>query len=206
MKKKQFDYFGTLAEMSLYATEEAKFLKETLVNFDPVKLGERRAHMHELEHACDLKKHALTTALAQEFLPPIERDDLFRLSHVTDDLADCIDNALSFLYVAAIGTIRPDAITFADLIIESSERVTELLREFANFKKSTKLKQLVIGLNEIEERGDRLFADAVRKLSAESRSTREVIEWRDIYRNFENCFDAAEAIADNVESAVLKNS
>ena len=38
MKKKQFDYFGTLAEMSLYATEEAKFLKETLVNFDPVKL------------------------------------------------------------------------------------------------------------------------------------------------------------------------
>ena len=162
--------------------------------------------MHELEHACDLKKHALTTALAQEFLPPIERDDLFRLSHVTDDLADCIDNALSFLYVAAIGTIRPDAIAFADLIIESSERVTELLREFANFKKSTKLKQLVIGLNEIEERGDRLFAEAVRKLSAESRSTREVIEWRDIYRNFENCFDAAEAIADNVESVVLKNS
>ena len=48
--------------------------------------------------------------------------------------------------------------------------------------------------------------EAVRKLSREAESTREVIEWRDVYRNFENCYDAAESIADNIESAVMKNT
>jgi uncharacterized protein Yka (UPF0111/DUF47 family) len=48
--------------------------------------------------------------------------------------------------------------------------------------------------------------DAVRKLSSTAKTTREIIEWRDVYSNFEKCFDAAESIADNVESVVLKNS
>ena len=61
-------------------------------------------------------------------------------------------------------------------------------------------------LNDLEEKGDRLYVEAVRKLSREAESTREVIEWRDVYRNFENCYDAAESIADNIESAVMKNT
>ena len=61
-------------------------------------------------------------------------------------------------------------------------------------------------MNDLEEKGDRLYAEAVRRLSREAQTTREVIEWRDIYRNFENCFDAAESIADNIESVVMKNT
>ena len=69
-----------------------------------------------------------------------------------------------------------------------------------------KLKELIIVLNDLEERGDKLYTEAVRRLSREAETTREVIEWRDVYRNFENCFDAAESIADNIESVVMKNS
>ena len=151
-KKKSFDYFEALVNMSLYALEEAKLLKDILSDFKPEVLEEQRARMHELEHRCDMEKHDMTTALVKEFLPPIERDDLFRLSHVTDDL-----------------TVR-------------------LLKEFKNFKKSDKLKGFVITLNDLEEKGDRLYVEAVRKLSREAESTREVIEWRDVYRNFENCY------------------
>ncbi|MBQ4587381.1 MAG: DUF47 family protein, partial [Clostridia bacterium] len=63
-----------------------------------------------------------------------------------------------------------------------------------------------VKLNDLEEHGDRLYIQAVRKLSTEDISTRDVIEWRDVYRNFENCFDAAETVADNIESATMKNS
>lgn len=205
-KKKKFDYFESLVNMSLYALQEAKLLKEIIVDFNHETLGERRKTMHDLEHRCDTEKHELTTALAKEFLPPIERDDLFRLSHVTDNLTDAIDGVAAFLYMADIRAIRPDSAAFADLIIECCEGACELLREFRNFKKPVRLNELIILLNDLEERGDKLYSEAVRKLSAESKSTREVIEWRDIYKKFEFCFDAAESIADNVESAVLKNS
>lgn len=205
-KKKKFDYFETLVDMSLCALGEAKLLKETLEAFDPQTIGEVRAKMHVFEHECDQKKHELTTALAQEFLPPVERDDLFRLSHVTDNLTDAIDGVIAFLYMADIREIRPDAAAFADLIIECCNETTEMLREFRNFKKPARLNELIVSINDLEERGDKLYAEAVRKLSVESKSTREVIEWRDIYRDFERCFDAAESVADNVESVILKNS
>ena len=172
-KKKSFDYFEALVNMSLYALEEAKLLKDILSDFKPEALEEQRARMHELEHRCDMEKHDMTTALVKEFLPPIERDD---------------------------------TTPFVDLIIECCENVVRLLKEFKNFKKSDKLKGFVITLNDLEEKGDRLYVEAVRKLSREAESTREVIEWRDVYRNFENCYDAAESIADNIESAVMKNT
>lgn len=206
MRNKKYDYFQALVNMSELALEEAKVLKEMFSDFDCEKITAYRDRIHKYEHECDNVKHELTTALAREFLPPIERDDLFKLSHVTDDLADCMDGVAMFLYMAAIKTVRPDSINFVDLIIESCENVVLLLTEFRNFKKSDKLKSLVIELNDIEERGDRLYTEAVRKLSLEAPSTLEVIEWRDVYRNFEKCFDAAESIADNIEMILLKNS
>ncbi len=205
-KKRNFDYFESLVNMSLYALEEAKLLKNIFNDFQPDELETQRARMHELEHKCDMEKHEMTTALVKEFLPPIDRDDLFRLSHVTDNLTDSVESVVAFLYMADIRTLRADAGEFADLIIECCENAVRLLKEFRNFKKSDKLEGLVIKLNDLEEQGDKLYAEAGRRLSREAKTTREVIEWRDVYRNFEKCFDAAESIADNIESVVMKNS
>lgn len=205
-KKKSFDYFEALIKMSECALEEANLLKEIFEHYNFDTLNEERRRIHAIEHRCDEEKHVLTTELAKEFLPPIERDDLFHLSHVADNLTDCMDDVIMFLYMAGIKTIRPDSINFLDLIIKSCENVVLLFKEFRNFKKPEKLKELIIVLNDIEEQGDRLYTEAVRKLSLESKDTLEIIEWRDIYRNFENCFDAAESIADNIEMIILKNS
>lgn len=54
-KKKSFDYFEALVNMSLYALEEAKLLKDILSDFKPEALEEQRARMHELEHRCDME-------------------------------------------------------------------------------------------------------------------------------------------------------
>ena len=100
--KKNFDYFESLVKMSEFALEEAKYLKEVLATYDPETLEEKKTHMHELEHRCDMEKHDLTTALVKDFLPPIEREDLFNLAHMTDNLTDCVENVMVFLYMADI--------------------------------------------------------------------------------------------------------
>lgn len=205
-KKKNFDYFATLCTMSDFAVREAELLKEILTDFHPERLEEQRHRMHELEHGCDTVKHDLTTALVHEFLPPVDREDLFRLAHVADNLADSVDGVVGYLYMADIRCIRPDVGAFSDLTIECCRNAAELLREFRNFKKSVRLKDLIILINDLEEKGDKLYTDAVRRLSKDAPSTRDLIEWWDLYRKFENCFDAAESIADNVESVVMKNT
>ena len=192
--------------MSEFALEEAKYLKEIFTNFNPDAMEECKNRMHDMEHSCDLEKHEFAKALVKEFLPPLERDDLFHLAHVTDNLTDSIESVVVFFYMANIRKLRGDVMEFADLIIECTQKAVELLTEFRNFKKMPEsLKSAIITLNDLEEKGDKLYMNAVRTLSSTDETTREIIEWRDVYRIFETCFDAAESIADNVESAIMKN-
>lgn len=205
-KTKGFDYFAALVRMGEYALEEAKLLREIAGAYDPDALEENHRRMHALEHACDGEKHLLTTALVRDFLPPIDRDDLFRLSHVTDNLTDSVESVTAFFYMADIRTLRADTTEFVDLIISMCQSAVDMLREFRNFKKSAKLKEYIITLNDQEEQGDRLYAAAMRRLSQSDADARTVSEWRSVYRNFENCCDAAESLADNIESVVMKNT
>ncbi len=205
-KTKRFDYFACLVNMSKLALREAKYLEEILCDFRPQDLKAHCDKMHDLEHECDVVKHELTTALVREFLPPIDREDLFRLAHITDNLTDSVENLLIYLYMANITALRADVKEFLSLTVQCCEGAVMLLEEFPHFKKTEKLREYFILLNDLEEKGDALYTQAVRNLSCETIDVRQLIEWRAIYKNFEKCFDAAESIADNVESVVLKNT
>ncbi len=206
-KKGKFNYFDCFVRMADFANREAQLFEKVVTEFNPEQLDDYRAAIHENEHACDMEKHAMAEALVRDFLPPIDRDDLFRLAHVVDNLTDSLDNIMSLFYMLNIRSLRSDAAEFASLISKSCSMVCELLGEFHNFKKSATLRDLVIALNDIEEQGDRLHADAMRRLSCEDGiNTRTLVEWREIYTCFEECFDMAESVADNIESIVMKNS
>ena len=203
---KNFNYFDCLVSMTEFSVKEAELLKQTMLNFDAATLETNCIEMHKLEHGCDMVKHGMTGALVREFLPPIEREDLFTLSHVVDDLVDKVESVLIFFYMANITKLRDDTMKFVDLIIESCNCTLEMMKEFENFKKSTTLKALLIKIHDCEEKGDQIYMQAVRNLSCSNEDTRTIIEWRDVYRCFEACFDAAEKVADTVQSAVMKNA
>ena len=192
--KKKFDYFASLCRMAEFAAEEARLLGRFAKNFAYEKTAELRAATHATERRCDEEKHAFSA------------EDLLTLARAADDLADDVDGVAAFLYMADIKALRADAADFTDLISEACEKAAEMLNELKNLNKPARLNELIAEVNEIEKRGDVLYERAVRALSVESRSTREVIEWRDIYKKFERCFNAAEALADAAETAVLKNS
>lgn len=203
---KKFDYFECLVNMAEFSLKEAELLKQTVLSYDEQILQQNKIEMHKLEHSCDMVKHQMTAALIREFLPPIEREDLFTLSHVVDELTDKVESVLIFFYMANITKLRADTMDFVNLIIECCQSVVDVMKEFGNFKKSTTLKDLLIKINDLEERGDRIYMDAVHNLSCSDEDTRTIIEWRDVYRNFESCFDAAEKIADTIQSAMMKNA
>ncbi len=205
-RKRKFDYFECLVNMSEFALKEARLLKDTFDNFGNVDMEAVRKEMHTLEHGCDIVKHSLAAALVKEFLPPIDREDLFLLGHVTDTLTDKIESVLIFFYMANITALRDDAKDFADMIISCCENVVDMLKEFKNFKKPEKIREYIVKINDLEEAGDKLYINAVRRLSLSETDTRTVIEWRDVYRSFEECCDAAEKIADEIESTIMKNS
>ena len=102
--------------------------------------------------------------------------------------------------------IKPEAVAFTKVIIRCCQALKEVMEEFCDFQKSKTLHGLIIEINALEEEGDRLFIDSMRKLHTEEEDPIQIIAWREIYSYLEKCCDACEHVADIVESVIMKNT
>ncbi|MBP7402649.1 MAG: DUF47 domain-containing protein, partial [Clostridia bacterium] len=64
----------------------------------------------------------------------------------------------------------------------------------------------IIEVNRLEEVGDKLYQKAVRALYLEEKDALEIIRWREVFDDLEECCDAIELVADLMESTMMKNS
>ena len=205
-KKKGNDYFEMMAELVTYSCDAASLLSEILRNYDAAQLENKLEKMHEIEHTADLKKHEMMNKLVKEFITPIERGDIVELSHQIDNVTDAVEDVLVRLYMFNITSLRSEAFEFCDIIIECCSKLKKLMEEFHNYKKSTKIHELIIDINALEEEADRLYTKSMRNLFMTSTDPIEITTWKENFYFFEKCCDACEAAADVVESVIMKNS
>ena len=78
--------------------------------------------------------------------------------------------------------------------------------EFPEFRKSKAIKDMIIEINHLEENGDKLYTEAMRRLYSESGDAVEILSWTAIYDRLEKCCDKCEDVADVVETVILKYS
>ncbi len=206
MAKKDSFYFNNFVESAQVSCEAAYMLKAILSDFSMDTLEKNRVLLHEIEHKGDSKRHEMTKVLVRAFITPIERDDILRLSQYIDDVTDSIEDILIRIYINNVTSIRPDSLEFIDIVIDCCNTLKKMMEEFHNFKKSKRLSEYIIEINNLEELGDDLYVRCMRNLHTSSKDPLEIIAWREIYHFFEKCCDTCENVADIIESIVIANS
>ncbi|MBQ9964308.1 MAG: DUF47 family protein [Clostridia bacterium] len=199
-------YFDNFVQSTQYSQQAAVYLVECLEQYDHNRLADKLQKMHEFEHSADGVKHEMAEALAKAFVTPVDREDLDMLSQKLDDVADLIEEILQRFYMYDIKTVPANAIAFAKQLVKACDQLVAIVQEFENFKRSKKLRELVIDLNSVEEECDRLFLSAMRELTLNSTDVLETVSWRKIYECFEACADACEHAAECVGSVIIKNT
>ena len=205
-KKEEYNYFNEFVKNSKYIVESAEILKETIANYSETKLEENIAKVHKLENEADKTLHDMRSYLIKDFLPPIDREDIVLIGHRLDDIEDYLDEILINFNILNISNVREDALEFTELLIKCANSVKDALENFENFKKAEVVKEKTIAINVLEERADRMFEKAMKKLYKEEKDPLEIIKWTTIYNCMENTTDACEKIADCLEDVVMKNS
>ena len=198
-----FENFAACAELSKKA---AMYLVECLENYDPDKIEEMLKHMHEIEHNADIKKHEITDALARAFVTPVDREDLDMLSHNLDRVTDRIEEIMQKFYIYNIQSVEHSVVEFAAKLVSICELLCELMNEFENFKRSKKIRELIVKLNDAEEDCDKLYLASMRKLTQNSTDVLTTISWREIFECFEACADACEHVSECVGTVIMKNT
>ena len=207
MSKKDSSYFDNFIDCIRISKKAATELREMLGNYgEKTDTKQMVDDMHKNEHMGDWKRHELVREIVKAFITPIDRDDIMRISQSIDSVTDSVEEIVLHLYTWNVKKLRPDALEFSDLLISCCESAEQMLLELPNYKKSEKLMDAIVEVNRLEEVGDKLYINALRKLSLECSDPLTVMAWREIYQAFENVCDCCEAVATLVEAVTIANT
>ena len=199
-------YFENFAASTALSKKAAVYLVECLENYDANNIEQMLSSMHEIEHSADIKKHEMSEALAKAFVTPVDREDLDMLSHNLDQVTDKIEEILQKFYIYNIQKVEPNAVEFAKELVKSCDLLCALMAEFENFKRSKKIHELIIELNDVEEECDRLYLASMRALTNDQSDVLRIVSFHEIYDCFESCADACEHVSECVGTVIMKNT
>ena len=205
-KKNDFNYFDEFAKSAKLAKDATIELKKYILDFKNIDSAEEMKKIHEIENEGDNNLHSLKNYLLKDFLPPIDREDILKMSYEIDDLIDNIDEVVIKLNILNITKITENMKTTIDLLVKTTESVYDLIVELKNLKKIQEIRDKVIEVNNLEEQADRLYETSIKELYVKEKDAIEIIKWSNIYETVEECFDACESIAYTAEEILVKNT
>ena len=156
----------------------------------------------DLEHEGDRLTREVVDLLNRTFVTPFDRDDMYELASALDDICDHIDEAAGNIAGYGVTEIRPFAKEQAQVILRSTQRLSEAVERVDGFKNADRQ---LNELRDLEDEGDRLNREAVSQLFKTETDALVVIRWKDIHEQLEEAVDACENAADVLEAILVKN-
>jgi predicted phosphate transport protein (TIGR00153 family) len=156
----------------------------------------------ELEHEGDRITHELVDLVNRTFVTPFDRDDMYRLASVLDDICDYVDEAAEKIVSYGVRDVRDGAREQARVIQRSAAKLSEAIGRLEGFQDS---RRQLIELRELEDEGDRIARAAISELFAMGGDAIAIIRWKDIHEQLEEAVDACENAADVLEAILVKN-
>jgi predicted phosphate transport protein (TIGR00153 family) len=198
-QKKEF--FVLFSRASANAVEIARMLVELLETF-PRDGNALISRIKEREREGDTVRHEIVSLLNRTFVTPFDREDMFRLSGVIDDICDHMDEAADDIGVYGVEQVPNWAIEQAHVIFQAAQHLDAAIGRLEGFKDS---ESDLIALRDLEDEGDRLVREAVADLFRSEPDPISVIRWKDIHEQLEEAVDACENAADVLEAILVKN-
>ena len=156
----------------------------------------------ELEHEGDRITHDLVDLINRTFVTPFDRDDMYRLAGVLDDVCDHIDDSAEMVVGYGVRDVRAQARQQAQVIHRCATKLAEAIGQLEGFKDS---RRQLIELRTLEDEGDRLSREAISELFQGDPDPVSLVRWKDIHEQLEEAIDACENAADVLEAILVKN-
>ena len=197
-KREFFDLYNNAAAN---AVEISQRLIDLLDEF-PQGAENRMRDIKELEHQGDRLTHELVDLINRTFVTPFDRDDMFRLAGVLDDICDNIDDTAEKIVGYGVQEVRPQAREQATVVNRAALKLAEAIDRLEGFKDSSRQ---LIELRSLEDEGDRLSREAISDLFTGDPDPVSLVRWKDIHEQLEDAVDACENAADVLEAILVKN-
>jgi uncharacterized protein Yka (UPF0111/DUF47 family) len=197
---KEARFFQDFVGLSEEIRNGARILKQMLAD-DVPDLSKADA-IKDIEHSCDGRTRTIIDRLNRTFVTPLDREDIHSLAISLDDVMDAIDAAAAVSRLYKINHVRAGAKRLAEIIVESTDRITEALQALEDRRG---VLELAARVNQLEREADRVHQDSIVSLFDEERDPIAVIKWKEIFDFLEAATDRCEDVGNLLEGVVVKH-
>jgi uncharacterized protein len=146
----------------------------------------------------------LITLLNTQYITPFDRNDIFQLSTVIDDVVDYLEEASDLLGLYGVEMRSRHALEQCRVLVRACEQLAVACE---NLRGMRGVQEALVELKRLEDEGDRILRDALATLFRDERvDPMVVIRWKDIYEALERALDACETAANVIGNIVVKNA
>jgi hypothetical protein len=198
---KDREFFDLFEEAAGNIVRAAEQLEEMVKGFpDTSQLG-REVLLCEQEG--DRITHDIIHRLNQTFVTPIDREDILELTSALDDVVDLTEEVADFLVLYKVEAPMDPAERLTTILKDACHQIAKAMPRLRSFDD---ISHYVVEIHRLENDGDRAVREGIASLFDKGVDPMVVIRWKDIFERLEEAIDAAEHVADVLESIVIKNS
>jgi len=202
---KENQFFVLLENAVENAYQSAVMLNQLLNNLS--NMQELISKLEKAENKGDDITHQVIELLNKTFITPLDREDLFAIIKEIDNIVDSLETVAHRFEIYNVDTVRPEAKILSEMIINCTKELKGVVENLKDLKNTRLIKEKIIEVNRIEDEGDIVYRNAIKKLFAENKDKPiEVIIWKEIFGFLEDTLDACEDVANVIEGVVTKNA
>jgi uncharacterized protein len=197
---KEKKFMELLSEITTGILEAATILNEMLVKFE--NLGEYSSKISFIEHRCDDLTHKIKNELNETFITPIDREDIYSLSHSLDNIIDSMDVIANRVCLYKVKNNIEFGVQLSEILLEQAKILIEVIKHLEDHKN---LFEKLVAIRKLETDGDVVFRRAISELFENEKDPIELIKKKEILEIFEKAVDRCQTASIVVESILIKN-
>ncbi|WP_110928905.1 DUF47 domain-containing protein [Bacillus massiliglaciei] len=203
-KSKKDKFAVMLSDIAINLKESSDYFAEyKLNNISDLKIFSET--MKDYEHKGDSMVHNVIKELNNAFITPIEREDILELTMRMDDVLDGLEHCAALFEMYSIVNADDYMLRFVDAIKQCSYEI-EIAVDTLSTKKLGKIRDHAIKIKDLESVCDGIQRQSIKNLFTVEKDPIRIIQYKEIYESLEEIADNCQAVANTLETIIMKNA
>jgi predicted phosphate transport protein (TIGR00153 family) len=196
-----YEFFSRAAQNLVTGTE---LLSELAVpGVDVQSVSER---LVDIEHDSDAVTHELYKKINSTFITPFDREDIYRLGSLLDDVMDHLEAVGSLLYLYGLTSLPALPREMHELVKVLDQQARLTADSLPRLKAMKDLEEYWVECNRLENEGDRAYRMLLVRLFSGEYDALTLLKMKEVADELEAACDAFEHVANTVETIAVKES
>lgn len=201
---KKDKFTSLLLEIAQNIKQSADYFADyKLQNLSDLKIFSEK--MKEFEHKGDSMVHIMTKELNNAFITPIEREDILELTFRMDDVLDGLEHCAALFEMYSIINTDEYMVKFLEAIKQCGAEI-EIAVDTLSTKKLAQIRNNAIKIKDLESVCDGIQRQSIKNLFTVEKDPIRIIQYKEIYENLEEIADSCQAVANTLETIIMKNA